>query len=105
MDIRCGGCQAPLIRASYEVRSGGGSLVRCFWCAVRQWPLVRRSLIIALIVGTALTAINQGNVIVAGDFPTQLAWKIPLTYSVPYCVSTAGAILNARRPRASVSRE
>lgn len=90
-----------MTRTSYEVRSGDRSLIRCFWCAVRQWPLVRRSLLIALIVGTALTAINQGNVIVGGDFLGQLAWKIPLTYSVPYCVSTAGAILNARRQIAS----
>ncbi|MBI1885276.1 MAG: nitrate/nitrite transporter NrtS [Chloroflexi bacterium] len=59
-------------------------------------PLVARSLTIALIVGTILTAINQGNVIVQGDATLALAWKIPLTYAVPYCVATAGAILNAR---------
>jgi len=60
--------------------------------------LVRRSLIVAAIVGSILTAINQGNVILAGDFPASLYWKIPLTYVVPYCVATTGAILNARRP-------
>ena len=59
-------------------------------------PLVARSLIIALIVGTILTAINQGNVIVGGDASAALAWKIPLTYAVPYCVATAGALLNSR---------
>jgi len=59
-------------------------------------PMLRRSFIICLIVGTILTGINQGNIIVAGDFPTVLAWKIPLTYSVPFCVATTGAILNAR---------
>ena len=58
---------------------------------------MRRSIIIALIVGTVLTAINQGNIILGGDFPPSLYWKIPLTYSVPYCVATTGAILNARR--------
>jgi hypothetical protein len=58
---------------------------------------VRRSLIVAVIVGTILTAINQGNVILSGDFPPSLYWKIPLTYAVPYCVATTGAILNARR--------
>jgi hypothetical protein len=60
-------------------------------------PLVRRSLLVALVVGTILTAINQGNVILRGDFPDSLYWKIPLTYVVPYCVATTGAILNARR--------
>lgn len=58
---------------------------------------MRRSLIVAVIVGTILTAINQGNVILSGDFPPSLYWKIPLTYAVPYCVATTGAILNARR--------
>jgi len=59
-------------------------------------PLVARSLIIALIVGTILTAINQGNVILGGDASAALAWKIPLTYAVPYCVATVGALLNSR---------
>jgi len=58
---------------------------------------VRRSLLVALIVGTILTAINQGNLILRGDWPDSLYWKIPLTYAVPYCVATTGAILNARR--------
>ena len=51
---------------------------------------------VALVVGTLLTAINQGNVILQGDASAALAWKIPLTYSVPYCVATAGALLNSR---------
>ena len=59
-------------------------------------PLVARSLIIALIVGTLLTAINQGNVIFQGDASPALAWKIPLTYAVPYCVATAGALMTSR---------
>ena len=51
---------------------------------------------VALVVGTLLTAINQGNVIFQGDASAALAWKIPLTYAVPYCVATAGALLNSR---------
>jgi hypothetical protein len=58
--------------------------------------LLRRSLIIAVIVGTILTAINQGNIIAQGHFPAALAWKIPLTYCVPFFVATTGAIMNAR---------
>jgi hypothetical protein len=50
----------------------------------------------ALVVGTILTAINQGNVLIDGRFPAQLAWKIPLTYSVPYCVSTWAALRISR---------
>jgi len=58
---------------------------------------MRRSLIVAIIVGTMLTAINQGSVLLSGEFPPSLYWKIPLTYAVPYCVATTGAILNGRR--------
>jgi hypothetical protein len=79
------------------VRAPEGTLLRCLRCALTYGPLVRRSLIVALIVGTVLTAINQGNVILRGDFPPSLYWKIPLTYVVPYCVATTGAIWNARR--------
>ena len=60
---------------------------------------MRRSLIIALIVGTILTVINQGNLIFQGDISVALAWKVPLTFAVPYCVATTGAILNARSKR------
>lgn len=58
--------------------------------------MLRRSLVVALIVGTILTAINQGSIILGGDFPPSLYWKVPLTYCVPFCVATAGALLNAR---------
>jgi hypothetical protein len=46
----------------------------------------------ALVVGTVLTAINQGNVLLNGHFPPELWWKIPLTFSVPYMVSTWAAL-------------
>jgi len=50
----------------------------------------------AVVVGTALTAINQGNIILNGHFPAALYWKITLTYSVPFCVATWGALINSR---------
>lgn len=52
-------------------------------------PVLRRSLVVSAIVGTILTAINQGDVILAGDMPT--LWKVALTYVVPFCVATYGA--------------
>ena len=92
----CDRCARDLTGAVYEVRSPVGRLACCLRCALMYRPLVLRSLLICLIVGTILTAINQGNVILGGDLPMALAWKIPLTYAVPYCVATFGAILNAR---------
>jgi hypothetical protein len=47
-------------------------------------------LVVALIVGTILNLINQGDTIVAG-LPLDVA-KLLLTYLVPYCVSTYGAV-------------
>ena len=96
MMATCARCGVEL-RRPFEMRSArGASEERCFRHALVYQPMVRRSLIIALIVGTILTAINQGNLIVQGDFPLDLAWKVPLTYCVPYLVATTGALLNAR---------
>ena len=96
-DSVCSRCRVALARSLYEVRAPDGTAMRCLRCSLTYGPLVRRSLVVALIVGTILTAINQGNIILRGDWPESLYWKIPLTYVVPYCVATTGAILNARR--------
>ncbi len=45
-----------------------------------------RALKISLIVGTLLTIINQGDMVLAGMMPP--LWKIILTYMVPFCVSS-----------------
>ena len=94
--LKCARCGASLSHSRYEVRAGQAKLARCLRCALMWPPMLHRSIIICLIVGTLLTAINQGNVIVQGDLPSALFWKIPLTYSVPFCVATLGALLNAR---------
>ncbi len=74
---------------------------RCLRCTLRHRPLLRRSALTALVVGTALVGINQGNVLLAGEFPAALAWKVPLTYAVPFGVATWGALINSRRPSAN----
>jgi hypothetical protein len=53
-----------------------------------------RALATAAVVGTVLTAINHGDVVVAGNFPPFI--KVFLTYCVPYCVTTWGAIIGKR---------
>ena len=57
--------------------------------------MLRRSILTSAVVGTILVAINQGTVIVAGEGTTELAWKIPLTYCVPFLVASWGALGNA----------
>jgi hypothetical protein len=49
----------------------------------------RRALVVALVIGTLLNAINQGDALLGG---APLHWgKIALTYAVPFCVSLHGA--------------
>ena len=54
----------------------------------------RAALGVALVVGTALTLINQGDVILAGEVPNLV--KVGLTYVVPYLVATYGAVTAKR---------
>jgi hypothetical protein len=52
-------------------------------------PSVRRSLIVALVIGTVLNAINQGPEILTGHWP--IWWKLILTYFVPFAVASYGS--------------
>ena len=65
-------------------------------CTLRYPPLLKRSFVTALVVGTILVAINQGTVLVEGQLTASLLWKVPLTYAVPFCVATWGALSNTR---------
>ena len=78
------------------VTSPGAELAKCLLCALRHLPLLKRSLIAALVVGTVLTALNQGDNLLAGEWSSSLYWKVPLTYCVPFLVSTYGALINNR---------
>lgn len=76
-----------------------GESVPEFKCHAHAWrhpPLVRTAVKTSLVVGTILVTINQGNLLFAGEFGGALAWKIPLTYAVPYCVATWSALRISR---------
>jgi len=64
--------------------------------AASHRPLLRRSSLTSLVVGTALVVINQGTTLAAGELPARLLWAGPLTYAVPFCVATWGALSNSR---------
>ena len=55
---------------------------------------VKAAIMVALVIGTVLNLINQGDALLAGD--PLVWWKIVLTYLVPYCVSTYGAVMALR---------
>ncbi len=73
-----------------------GNGLYCWRCAVGYRPLLRRSLLTALVVGTVLVVINQGAPLLRGEFSAELAWKVVLTYCVPFSVSLWGALSNSR---------
>ena len=50
----------------------------------------KKAILTALVVGSILISINHGDIILDGSMPA--SWKIILTYCVPYCVSTWGAV-------------
>jgi hypothetical protein len=54
-----------------------------------SWRSVRRSLAVALVVGSILNAINQGDALLGGQ-PVVL-WKLLLTYFVPFAVASYGS--------------
>jgi hypothetical protein len=89
----CAECGRAL-PAGTGFRLGGGW--RCLGCALRHGPLLRRSALTALVVGTILVAINQGGALMSGQPAGALVWQIPLTYAVPFCVATWGALSNSR---------
>lgn len=96
----CQQCRRPLDRrGGYTFRPAGSAaagIAKCLRCALRHWPMLRRSLLASAVVGTALTALNQGDAILLGQISGALAWKIPLTYCVPFLVATYGALSNSR---------
>jgi hypothetical protein len=88
----------PYCRSSAMTQSRLWQICRC--CISDGVP--RRSFLVALIVGTILNLINQGDALFgAGHLNVT---KIILTFAVPYCVATYGAVsyrlsAEARRAR------
>lgn len=90
----CANCGRALAgRTAFQL----GGEHRCLACALRYRPMLKRSALTALVVGTALVLINQGGLLLSGTWPATLVWQVPLTYAVPFCVATWGALSNSRR--------
>jgi len=66
--------------------------LRCQWHGLVYRPVCRRAIRVALIVGTILMAINQGDVILSSHLTLLVAAKMGLTYLVPFSVSTYSAL-------------
>jgi hypothetical protein len=79
-------------------RHGGGQMCpRCSWARPREAVLLvmhgrtgRKALPVAAVVGTVLSAVNQGSVI-AGGLATASTWiRVGVNYAVPFVVASVG---------------
>lgn len=64
-------------------------------------PHLRKCILIALIVGTILFAINQLDVVLSGRATATVWFKSGLTFFVPFCVSNYGIIVACHRKRSA----
>ncbi len=70
-----------------------------------SWPVVRRALKYAAVVGAVLIAINHGDAILRGDLDAVRIVKMGLTVLVPYVVSalsSVGAMIESACPERSL---
>jgi hypothetical protein len=58
--------------------------------------MLARAIKVSLLVGTLLNLINSGDALLTGHLPSN-AWKIPLTYLVPFLVSYYSSAAERRK--------
>jgi hypothetical protein len=90
-EARAPGCRHSLRAHPYRFRRDIDDPL-CVVCAILYRPVLRRAVYVALVVGTILTMINQGDVLLEGAITPLVMAKIFLTYLVPYSVSTFSAL-------------
>lgn len=64
---------------------------------IRFGPNLRKTIRVALIVGTVIFAINQLDVVIRGGATAVTYLKSALTYLVPFCVANYGILTATRR--------
>jgi Putative zinc-finger len=84
--------------ANRDPRGLGGEHwgVRDALSVILQPQHLRRTITIALVVGTILTAINHADVIARGDASSATLAKAALNYLVPFIVSNLGLLVGTR---------
>jgi hypothetical protein len=78
-------CQAHPPRVAASLAS-----LQRVWRHATTGGVPRRALGVTIVVGTLLNLINQGDALFGG---APIGWlKLCLTYAIPYCVATYGAV-------------
>jgi hypothetical protein len=65
---------------------------------VTHRPHLKKTIRIALVVGTVLFVINQLDVVLSGRANAIVWLKVGITYCVPFAVSNVGILIGSRRP-------
>ncbi len=62
-------------------------------------PILTRSFVVAIVIGSILNLINQGDALLSGG--ALVGWKIVLTFCVPFLVASYGSYsaLSSLAPR------
>ena len=100
-DLSTATSTAPPPHASLvDVLGTGGRFARDLWESARRPPVFRRCLQIAVTVGTLLSLVNQGDLLVRGEVDLVAALRIAANYMIPFVVSNLGAMTSLPpRPR------
>lgn len=69
------------------------------WQSACRPAVFRRCGLIALVVGTLLSLVNQGDVLLGGGLDGRMALKLAANYLLPFAVSNLGAMHTAPRSR------
>ena len=68
------------------------------WVRIALRPdICRRSLKIALVVGSILVLINYGDRLLEGSISTKDLLKMAMTFCVPFCVATYSAVCSVKQ--------
>ena len=62
---------------------------------VFSFSILKKAFLTACIIGSILTAINHGDLILSGNPPPTM--KILLTYCVPFCVTIWGSYIGKKQ--------
>ncbi len=74
-------------------------MVRDLWRSARRPAIFRRCALIALLVGTLLTVVNQLDVMTGARADPSFALRVAANYLIPFVVSNLGAMASLSAER------
>lgn len=83
------------LRSAKRLRTMGVELCRLDTVSyICHWTVLRRNLVIACLVGSLLSIVNQGAFILEGSASYAVIAKIAANYLIPFSVSSISAAVN-----------